>query len=130
MVAIGFNPYQTRKCNMAATNQSDSQSRKFVHQPKSNIKKTENGFLIEVSVPGFEKKDISLQLEQNTLIVAGSLSTSEVENSNSFVPQTFERKFLLPDMIDKNTITATCTQGLLSIVLSNNENYKKSITIQ
>ena len=128
MVAIGFNPYQTRKC--AAPVNRNAEVRSVVYQPKSNIKKTANGFFIEVAVPGFEKKDISIHLEQNTLIVAGNLPTSEVENSGSFVPNTFERRFLLPDSIDKNTISATCDQGVLSIVLSNDENYKKVITIQ
>jgi HSP20 family protein len=130
MVAIGFNPYQTRKCATPANVNRNSDARNVVYQPKSNIKKTSNGFFIEVAVPGFEKKDISIQLEQNTLIVTGNLPTSEVENPSSFLPNTFERRFLLPDSIDKNNISATCDQGVLSIVLNNDENYKKIITIQ
>jgi len=137
MVTIGFNPYRFKNCSTAHQGQCGNHyyhPSKFAqpsttNQPKTNIKQMENGFVIELAVPGFEKKDISVQLVDNNLVVKGNRNVENVENQKSFLPSTFEKTYILPENVDKTNITASCDQGLLTITLTLVEKTKKQINI-
>lgn len=137
MVTIGFNPYRFRNCATPHNGQCGTQmhrpsnftAQSMSYQPKSNIKQMENGFVIEVAVPGFEKKDISIQLVENNLVVKVNKGEEHVENAKSFIANTFEKTYILPENIDRTNISASCDQGLLTITLKLAENTKKSIEI-
>ena len=45
-----------------------------VNLPKMNIYEDENSYLIKTVIPGVDKKDISLSLDNNTLVIFGMTS--------------------------------------------------------
>jgi HSP20 family protein len=72
----------------------------------TEILRTDDGFLIEVPVPGFSGEQVEVTVHDNTLMVSG---TSERRN--------FTRSFLLPDEIDIENIDASVDNGLLTLQL-------------
>lgn len=75
--------------------------------PKANILKKESGYEIELAVPGFEKSDFEIRLDQEVLVVSGSRPNRAA----------FERRFALPDHIVNTEIEARYENGILRIML-------------
>lgn len=94
--------------------------------PPVNIRETENGYQVELSVPGFKKEDLVLNVEENVLSVKAS-STEEQETKEGtytrreFRQASFERRFTLPEAVDAERIAATTENGVLMIDLPKKE---------
>jgi len=94
----------------------------FNAYPKANIKESSKDFTIELSVPGFDKKDIELNIDKDILTIS---STKEVMNNvegesilrREFNYSSFERRFRLPEIVDYNKIDAKYDLGVLRINL-------------
>jgi HSP20 family protein len=111
--------------------------------PSANIIEEDASFKIELAIPGIDKKDVKLLIEEKQLIV--SYHKKEVDDDNKgdskkqyrrkeFDYSSFERKFNLPESINQNAIKATYNNGILIIELSKKEEEKeqpsKTIEIQ
>ena len=55
-----------------------NQRRKFV--PSVNIKETEDGFNLELAVPGLAKEDIQIELNENVLIISSEKKEAKDES--------------------------------------------------
>lgn len=89
-------------------------------KPQANIIKSDTGFTLEIALPGYAKKDVEIKLDKDSLIVS-STKTAETEANfklREFNYGTFERRFSLNDKIDKESITATFKNGVLTIQLA------------
>jgi HSP20 family protein len=107
------------------------------HLPFANLsKKGNDGFVIEVDLPGVEKGDIDLEVEDNLLTVrAVRKMKKEVKKEDYYLMESnfglFSRTFVLPDGIDKEKIDATYEDGRLRITLEKEEARKaKSIAVK
>ena len=49
---------------------------------RTDIKETENGYQLDVEMPGFDKKDIKISLENGYLTVSAEKSSREEENKD------------------------------------------------
>ncbi|MGC6479478.1 MAG: Hsp20/alpha crystallin family protein [Flavobacteriaceae bacterium] len=89
--------------------------------PAVNIQERDNTFELELAVPGLEKKDIEISVEEDTLIIAAQKQhhdDSEGKYSRKeFSYQSFRRAFALPESIDVNKIDASSSNGVLQITL-------------
>jgi HSP20 family protein len=90
--------------------------------PAANIKEEDGEFQIELAIPGFTKKDVHVNLDENVLHVSGETKEkSERDEENfsrkEFSYSSFKRSFVLPDSIDKDNIEAECKEGILKIML-------------
>lgn len=88
--------------------------------PPFNLKKTdENVYVIEMAVAGFGKQDIEMTLEDNKLVIKGSVS-HDTENKSDTIykgiaERPFNRAFLLNDNVEiKN---AQLINGMLKVWL-------------
>lgn len=75
--------------------------------PKANILKKESGYEIELAVPGFEKSDFEIRLDQDLLVVSGNRPNRG----------TFERRFAMPDNMNTTEIEARYEHGILRILI-------------
>lgn len=92
--------------------------------PSAAIYETENGFTLEVELPGVKKENVSIQMEKNVLSVKGSRKRGETET-------TYERSFRVADQIDTEKVSAVMEDGILSISLSKKKEAEaKKIEIQ
>lgn len=90
--------------------------------PKINVRENDNSYLIDAEVPGFEKDEISVNIDENVLKIYGEKSNEKEsvdDNSQShrieFSTQKFERSYRLPKLVAKSKITANYKNGILSI---------------
>lgn len=93
-------------------------------QPAVNILATENGFRLELSVPGWAKEELSIQLEKQVLAISGRKENQEESAQPNFLrreftTRAFRQTFRLPETIDPETVSAALVNGILTIDLSN-----------
>jgi HSP20 family protein len=107
------------------------------HLPFANLAKKGNyQFLIEVDLPGVDKKDIELKIEDNILIVKASRKMKdEVKKDDYYLVESsfgyISRSFVLPEGIDTSKIDAKFEDGRLYITLEKEESRKaKSIAVK
>ena len=106
--------------------------------PPHNIMETENDFKIEFSVPGSNKKDFEIEVENDNIKIIKKKEDSDTSNSYSrqeFNYSFFEKSFYLPDSIDQSKITSKYDNGILRISLPKKreviiQNQRKFITVK
>jgi HSP20 family protein len=107
--------------------------------PSVNITEKEDSYSIEVSAPGFEKKDFNISVQEQILTIAGTHSTEKATEEKSFVRKefnygSFSRSFNLADLVDEDKIDAKYENGILRIELPKSEKTKaknvKQISIE
>lgn len=91
--------------------------------PSVNAIEEENSYLLEVAVPGYDKKDIKLRVDANQLIIS---SEKEPEHKSEFLRQEFttgkfERAFQLPEGTVSDNISASFNNGILSVLIPKKE---------
>jgi len=93
--------------------------------PRVDICEAEQGYTLQIDLPGVEDKDIEITLDKNILTIAGQRSSDVLAaDDSSAEPEfrrrerftgTFARKFALPDTADGANITAKHINGVLSL---------------
>lgn len=103
--------------------------------PGINISETEDEFQITAELPGMNKDDISVNLDNNRLTISGERKFEKEKSGKKFHRVetsygTFNRSFQLPDNVDEESISASYENGLLNISLKKAEDkVKKKIEI-
>lgn len=88
--------------------------------PKVNIKEDNDGYYLELAVPGCSKEDFKINLDKDILTVS-SEKKEEVDKELrdykrlEFSYQSFERRFNLPEDVEGEQITADYLNGVLAI---------------
>ena len=87
--------------------------------PDTDIKKVDDGFVVQIDVPGYNKNDINVSYENDVLSVSGTINEEETkEDAKYFVKErrmkSFDKKWILKDTTSKG-ITAKCENGVLTI---------------
>ena len=99
-------------------------------QPALNIKETDDNFEIELSAPGFGKKDFNVTIENGFLNISAEKENSEEEKNDNYTRRefsynSFERSLQLPESIKEEEIKAKYNDGILSFKLAKKEEAKK-----
>ena len=111
---------------------------KEMNIPPYNIMESEDNFQIEFSVPGSNKKDFQIEIENDYLKVSKEKKESNTSHNYSrqqFDYNYFEKSFFLPETIDLNKVSSKYDNGILRIMLpKKNEviinNKKKLIAVK
>lgn len=105
--------------------------------PFANLaKKSSDTFTIEVDLPGVDKKDIDIKVEDNLLRVSATRKMKkEVKEEDYYMMGSYfgeiSRVFALPEDIDRDKVDAKYEDGRLYITLEKVEAKKaKSITVK
>lgn len=98
--------------------------------PAVNIKEDKDGFEVEMSAPGLDKKDFKIELNNSVLTIS---SEKKVENETKegqqftrreFSYQSFSRSFTLPETVEGEKIGAKYENGILSVSIPKKEEAK------
>jgi len=99
--------------------------------PAVNVRETENEFTIEVAVPGLNKEDFKINLEQDVLTISSEKKSEKTEEKKGiysrkeFSYQSFQRSFSFPEkMVDIDKIAANYDKGILHISIPKREESK------
>jgi HSP20 family protein len=97
--------------------------------PAVDIFETEGEIVVKAELPGMERKDIALNLENNVLTVRGERRfVKETKDDNYHRIErsygTFSRSFSIPATVEEEKIRADYRDGVLKIVLPKKEQAK------
>jgi HSP20 family protein len=97
--------------------------------PPVDIRETAESLEFFVELPGFEKDQIDIRVDQGTLILAGERKWDNEAKSENFhrVERSygrFHRSFAIPPSVDASRITANLKNGVLHLVLPKSERAK------
>jgi HSP20 family protein len=88
--------------------------------PAADVYETTDEFVVELDVPGFEEKELGIEVVDHTLIVKGERQEAKEEDQKDFrlrerLEETFERRFYLPTDADTTKVKATFGKGVLAV---------------
>jgi HSP20 family protein len=88
--------------------------------PAADMYETETELVVELDVPGFEEKELALEVSDSTLIIKGERTKEREEKEKSFylherLEKHFERRFKLPPEADLDHVQATFHTGVLEV---------------
>ncbi len=97
--------------------------------PSVNISDENNEYKLNIALPGFDKKDIDIKIQDNCLIISSEKTRKKEDNKNNFIRKeysysSFQRIFNLPESADENKIKAKMRNGILTLKIGKRKNYK------
>jgi HSP20 family protein len=92
-------------------------------QPAVDLYEDDREVVLKMEVPEVDQEDISVSIEENTLIVQGVRHLEREERKQNYhrierCYGHFRRTFNLPASVDQGRVTAACDRGVLKIVLA------------
>jgi HSP20 family protein len=115
------------------TRESDrGQAEQFINPPTS-VTEIDDGYMLEIEMPGVKKDGLEISVENNELTVIGRRSLPAVEGTlihRESRPENFRRVFEVDPSIDADKISAKIDQGLVTLALPKAEHIKpRKITV-
>jgi len=110
-------------------------SQRNTSMPAVNIREDEKKFTLDLAIPGIDKKDLKIDIDEDVITIA-SESKEEKEEKNEdfrrreFSYQAFCRSFYLPENVNKEKIEANYKDGILTVLLPKEVEEKTKISRQ
>ena len=94
--------------------------------PKVNIIEDDNGYKIELAVPGFEKNDFNIEVDDDVISISleKEIDATTTYNKREFNFGSFKRAFNLPESAHSAKISANYKSGILNILIPKKEEAK------
>lgn len=91
--------------------------------PSVDIYENDNEILLHADMPGVEKKDINVNVDNGTLTLSGirKMTTSGVAGWEEFGEVEYSRNFSVPQAIDVAKVNAVLKDGVLRLHLPKSE---------
>ncbi len=94
--------------------------------PKVDVIENETSYEVQVAVPGLNKEDFKIEVNDNYLTVSGERKfTNEKKDKNFHSIETqygsFSRSFTLPENVDGTKINAKYNNGILELTIPKDE---------
>jgi len=94
----------------------------FQNLPATNIRETDEGFIVELAAPGLEKDDFQLDVNNGCLEIkvekeAESETKGEQFSRREYSYNSFHRSFILPEKVLTEKIKAEYRDGVLKVLL-------------
>jgi HSP20 family protein len=91
-------------------------------RPSLDISESRKAYTLKVEVPGVEKGDVTLQIEDDTLLIRGEKKQEKEESDENYhcVERSyggFERMISLPEDVDPERIDAKFKHGVLKVTI-------------
>lgn len=88
--------------------------------PSVNIADKNNAFEVSVAVPGLEKNDIKLEIQDQCLVISSEKQYTNEEKEGRWMRRefgyaSFQRMFQLPEDADPERIDASMKNGMLTV---------------
>ncbi len=88
--------------------------------PPADIYETDGELVVELEVPGFDEKELEIEIRDHTLSVKGEREEETSKKDTTMrlrerLETEFERRFDLPSEIDSKHVSATYAKGVLTL---------------
>jgi HSP20 family protein len=106
----------------------------FGAHPPVNISESKEAYYLDVLVPGLNKEDFKISLENKVLTISAEKEKeAETKDENQkqirreFSFRSFKRSFTLNEQVDATKIQAKYENGILKVTLSKKENIQDPV---
>ena len=102
--------------------------------PQVDISETDKSFELQFAVPGIEKKNLNIDLNDGVLTVSGERKFENEKNEKNYHSVetrfgSFKRSFQLPDNVNADKVDASYEAGILNVVIPKDERKIQKRTI-
>jgi HSP20 family protein len=103
--------------------------------PAVNIKEDEKRFTLDLAVPGIDKKDLKIEINEDVITISSEHKEEKEDNNDDFKRREFSyssfcRSFYLPENVNKDKIEANYKDGILTVALPKDEEEKAKLSRQ
>jgi HSP20 family protein len=103
--------------------------------PAVNIKEDEKKYTLELAVPGIDRKDLKIDINEDVLTISSESSNEKEENKDGYKRKEFSfasfcRSFYIPENVNRDSIEANYKDGILTVGLPKQEEDKSKISRQ
>lgn len=105
--------------------------------PSANIKEVNDRYEVELAIPGFDKNDLNIELNDGLLTISSEKTKEHKDEDKEahysrreFQYSSFTRSFRLPDKVKEDDIKAQVNNGILTVQIPKAEEMKKRKSIQ
>jgi len=103
--------------------------------PAVNIREDEKRFTLDLAVPGIDKKELKIDINEDVLTISSETKNESEESRDGYKRKEFSyssfcRSFQIPENINKDKIEANYKDGILSVTLPKAEEEKHKISRQ
>ena len=105
-------------------------------QPAVDVYETEDSYVLKADLPGVNKEDIKIDVNNNALTIKGEKKLEEKTEKDNYMRVersygSFTRTFTLSDKVDSGNIKAAYKDGVLELTLPKKEEAKpKEIKVE
>jgi Molecular chaperone (small heat shock protein) len=101
--------------------------------PAVNIREDDKNYVLDLAVPGIDKKDLKIDINEDVLTISSEIKTESEENRDGYKRKEFSysefcRSFYIPENVNREKIEANYKDGVLSVSLPKQEEEKNKIT--
>jgi len=85
---------------------------------RTDIKETENGYSLDIEMPGFKKENLSVSLEDGYLTVSGTKRVDKDDKTKYLrkeISESFQRSYYVGKDVTEESIKAKYADGILSL---------------
>jgi HSP20 family protein len=88
--------------------------------PAADVYEVGSEYVVELEVPGYEEKDLDIELTDHALVIRGEIAETKEEKDKTFslherLEKSFERRFAIPVAVDLEKFEADFSKGVLKI---------------
>ncbi len=103
--------------------------------PAVNIREDDKKFTLDLAIPGIDKKDLKIDVNEDLLTISSETKNESEENKDGYKRKEFSytsfcRSFQIPENVKSDKIEATYKDGILTVNLPKEEEEKNKITRQ
>jgi HSP20 family protein len=108
-------------------------SQRNTSMPAVNIKEDEKKFALDLAVPGMDKKDLKIEINEDIITISSENKNEKEETFDGFKRREFSyssfcRSFYLPENVNREKIEASYKDGILTVDLPKQEAEKAKIS--
>jgi HSP20 family protein len=103
--------------------------------PAVNISEDEKSFKLALAVPGIDKKELKIEINDDLLTISSEKRQEKEEETENYKRKEFSyssfcRSFYLPEEVKRDKIDAVYTDGILTVTLPKDKQEKENLTRQ
>ena len=125
MNPIGQHPFDRSIDRLFQDAVSASESQGAPWTPACNVWEDEQGFCVQLALPGWEPQDVTLEVTNQVLSIKGErqpvCSSARTTHVQEIADGRFMRMFKLPSFVDSQQASATQKNGLLTVTFPKRE---------
>ena len=100
--------------------------------PAVNIREDDKNYVLDLAVPGIDKKDLKIDINEDVLTISSETKTESEESKDGYKRKEFSysefcRSFYIPENVNREKIEANYKDGVLSVALPKQAEEKNKI---